>query len=93
MPALFETLLAWRSGYAMGDGELGRTLRDLQRKHFQPPNDADAGVLGTRHKLYDKPRLSNQWTFCNGTVSHRVAKLTSRECKINRHRLWINLSW
>jgi hypothetical protein len=24
----------------VGDGELGRTLRDLQRRYFQPPSDA-----------------------------------------------------
>ena len=30
-----EALFADRSD--VGDGELGRTLRDLQRKHFRPP--------------------------------------------------------
>jgi hypothetical protein len=33
--AALEALLAGRS--EIGDGELSRLLRDLQRKHFKPP--------------------------------------------------------
>ena len=45
-----ETLLAGHD--EIGDGELGRALRDLQRQHFHPPTDEEAGMLGTRwHKL------------------------------------------
>ena len=33
--AALEALFAGRT--EVGDGELGRTLRDLQRKHFRPP--------------------------------------------------------
>jgi hypothetical protein len=40
MATLFETLLNYRPD--VGDGELGR-LRDLQRRHFQPPAAARAG--------------------------------------------------
>jgi hypothetical protein len=32
------------------DGELGRTLRDLQRKHFQPPSGQEVSVA--RHSYY-----------------------------------------
>ena len=35
----------------IGDGELGRALRDLQREHFQPPTATETGMMGTRHKL------------------------------------------
>jgi hypothetical protein len=35
MAALFQGLLHRRN--EMGDGELGRTLRDLQRRYFTPP--------------------------------------------------------
>jgi hypothetical protein len=35
LAALFEDLLM--RGDEIGDGELGRTLRDLQRRYFQPP--------------------------------------------------------
>jgi len=33
--AALEALFTGRSG--VGDGELGRTLRDLQRQYFKPP--------------------------------------------------------
>jgi hypothetical protein len=36
--ALFEDLLMRRD--EVGDGELGRTLRDLQYRYFRPPSDA-----------------------------------------------------
>ena len=50
MAALAELLAGRR--LSLGDGELGRTLRDLQRQHFRPPTDEEAGMLGTRwHKL------------------------------------------
>jgi hypothetical protein len=39
MAALFEALLNYRE--QVGDGELGRLLRDLQRRHFTPPADAE----------------------------------------------------
>jgi hypothetical protein len=42
MAALFEDLLMRRN--EVGEGELGRTLRDLQRRYFQPPTDAEAGL-------------------------------------------------
>jgi hypothetical protein len=50
MAALFEELLGRRDGYAIGDGELARALRDLQRKHFRYPTDADCG-WGARLKV------------------------------------------
>jgi hypothetical protein len=34
---LFETLLMRRSREQVGDGELGRTLRELQHRYFEPP--------------------------------------------------------
>jgi hypothetical protein len=40
MAALLETLLNYRPH--VDDGELGRLLRDLQRRHFQPPAAASA---------------------------------------------------
>jgi hypothetical protein len=40
MARLFEDLLNRRE--EVGDGELGRMLRDLQRRYFQPPSDAEA---------------------------------------------------
>ena len=49
MGALFEALIMRRD--ELGDGALHRTLRDLQQKHFQPPTDAEAGMLGTRWTL------------------------------------------
>jgi hypothetical protein len=35
LATLFEQLLSYRE--QVGDGELGRLLRDLQRRHFTPP--------------------------------------------------------
>jgi hypothetical protein len=46
LASLCELLLF--SQIEMGDGTLGRALRELQRKHFRPPTDEDAGMLGTR---------------------------------------------
>jgi hypothetical protein len=48
---LFETLLMRRD--AVGDGELGRLLRDLHCRHFRPPSDETTGVRVSRwqHKL------------------------------------------
>jgi hypothetical protein len=40
LAALFEDLLMRRE--SVGDGELGRTLRDLQHRHFKPPSDEEA---------------------------------------------------
>jgi hypothetical protein len=37
MAQLLEELLNRRAGEEVGDGELGRLLRDLQRRYFQPP--------------------------------------------------------
>jgi hypothetical protein len=34
----------------VGDGELGRTWRELQRKHFQPPSDHE--VSAAKHSYY-----------------------------------------
>jgi hypothetical protein len=42
LAALFEGLIMRRD--EVGDGELGRTLRELQRKHFQPPSDREISV-------------------------------------------------
>jgi hypothetical protein len=54
MAALLELLLF--SQIEMGDGTLGRALRELQRKHFRPPTDEETGMLGTRwHKLSAAP--------------------------------------
>jgi hypothetical protein len=39
---LFETLLMRRN--EVGDGELGRLLRDLHCRYFRPPSDAEAGL-------------------------------------------------
>jgi hypothetical protein len=41
-------LLAWRN--KIGDGQLWRVLRDLQREYFVPPPDAETGRLEVRHK-------------------------------------------
>ena len=54
---LFETLLMRRD--EVGDGELGRLLRDLHCRYFRPPPEEEAG-LGKRvsrwqHKL-TRPR-------------------------------------
>jgi hypothetical protein len=49
MAALAELLAGRRR--SLGDGELGRTLRDLQREHFHPPPDDVVGMTGTRHDL------------------------------------------
>jgi hypothetical protein len=48
---LFETLLMRRD--EVGDGELGRLLRDLHCRHFQPPSDETTGLRVSRwqHKL------------------------------------------
>jgi len=35
-----EALFVDRNG--VGDGELGRMLRELQRKHFRPPTETTA---------------------------------------------------
>ena len=42
MSALFEQLLSWRSGYRIGDGELHRVLRELQRAYFKPPETEES---------------------------------------------------
>jgi hypothetical protein len=42
MAALFEALLNYRE--QVGDGELGRLLRDLQHRHFTPPAVDERGV-------------------------------------------------
>ena len=39
---LFETLLTRRD--EVGDGELGRLLRDLHGRYFRPPSDEEAGL-------------------------------------------------
>ena len=49
---LFETLLMRRD--EVGDGELGRLLRDLHCRHFQPPTVDEASrkhVSRWQHKL------------------------------------------
>jgi hypothetical protein len=50
---LFETLLMRRD--EVGDGELGRLLRDLHCRYFRPPPDDEAGlsrrVSRWQHKL------------------------------------------
>ena len=50
---LFETLLMRRD--EVGDGELGRLLRDLHCRHFRPPSDEEADfnrrVSRWQHKL------------------------------------------
>jgi hypothetical protein len=45
MAALFEDLLARRD--EVGDGELGRTLRNLQHQHFTPPADGEVNERPT----------------------------------------------
>ena len=39
----------------IGDGELGRALRDLQQQHFRPPTATETGMMGTRHKPLHAP--------------------------------------
>src|SRR6516162_3994448 len=57
---LFETLLMRRD--EVGDGELGRLLRDLHCRHFRPPSDEAAGlrrrVSRWQHKLTQPRRLA-----------------------------------
>jgi hypothetical protein len=57
---LFETLLMRRD--EVGDGELGRLLRDLLCRHFRPPSDETAGlrrhVSRWQHKLTQPRRLA-----------------------------------
>jgi hypothetical protein len=53
---LFETLLMRRDD--VGDGELGRLLRDLHCRHFQPPTVDETGrkrASRWQHKL-TRPR-------------------------------------
>jgi hypothetical protein len=58
---LFETLLMRRD--EVGEGELGRLLRDLHRRHFRPPSEEEASrkrVSRWQHKLTQprsNPRL------------------------------------
>ena len=57
---LFETLLMRRD--EVGDGELGRLLRDLHCRYFRPPSEEEETGLGRRvsrwqHKL-TQPRSS-----------------------------------
>ena len=47
MAALAELLASRR--LSLGDGELGRTLRSLQREYFRPPTDLE--TRPTRGKL------------------------------------------
>jgi hypothetical protein len=42
MAAVFERLLFDR--HEIGDGSLGRTLRELQARYFTPPSDFEAGL-------------------------------------------------
>ena len=49
MAAIAEQLTGRR--VSLGDGELGRTLRDLQRAHFHPPTDDEVGMRDTWHEL------------------------------------------
>jgi hypothetical protein len=46
LAALFEELIHRRD--ELGEGELHRMLRELQRKHFQPPTDFDCGKVPWR---------------------------------------------
>jgi hypothetical protein len=55
---LFEGLLHHRDD-AIGDG-----LATLVRKHFTPPSDEDAGVLGTGHDT----------TPHSGEPAHKIRK-------------------
>jgi hypothetical protein len=49
--AFLEALAALLAGRdTIGDGELGRVLRELQRQHFRPPTDTEIGVLDGQHK-------------------------------------------
>ena len=43
-----KALLADRD--EIGDGELARMLRNLQRQHFRPPTNTEVGVVETRHR-------------------------------------------
>jgi hypothetical protein len=43
MAALFQQLLNSTTAMRSVDAELGRMLRDLQRKHFKPPADEPSG--------------------------------------------------
>jgi hypothetical protein len=46
LAALLEALLMHRD--EIGDGELGRMLRDLQRRHFVPPTETEDTRQGAR---------------------------------------------
>jgi hypothetical protein len=48
LAALFEQLLGRRHGYPIGDAELHRTLRDLQRRQFRPPVETEDHKFGAR---------------------------------------------
>jgi hypothetical protein len=50
MAALFQDLIMRREVGEVGDGELGRTLRELQRKYFVPPTDRE--ISATRNGCY-----------------------------------------
>ena len=50
--AFMAALTAWLNDRAeVGDGELGRTLRELQRAHFKPPD-----FVGTHNGVDAYPR-------------------------------------
>ena len=40
----FGPLVLFAGRHEIGDGELNRMLRDLQRKHFRPPATTTANV-------------------------------------------------
>jgi hypothetical protein len=46
MAALCELIVGCRR--SLGDGELMRELRALQRRYFQPPTDTDVNLFGAR---------------------------------------------
>ena len=45
------TQLAGRN--EVGDGELGRILARLQRRHFKPPTDAEVGIREFQYRRMD----------------------------------------
>jgi hypothetical protein len=47
MAALFEILINYRE--QLGDGSLGRLIRDLQRRFFRPPADTEGRLIGARY--------------------------------------------
>jgi hypothetical protein len=49
LSALLDALLMHRD--EVGDGSLGRMLRELQRRHFRPPAEIEDRKFGARERV------------------------------------------